>query len=139
VRKKVTIVYKDIEDNIAEELVWCIKMDDNYKVDNIPFYAPNLSLNDIISVENDKGILYLDDIIQESGHSTIQIIFLEPEESENVLKKLEEFGCSWEGMENIPYYAIDIPPQIDYIKVKDFLNLELSNNILDFKESCLAH
>ncbi|MFN9319088.1 MAG: DUF4265 domain-containing protein [Chitinophagales bacterium] len=123
-RKKVTIVYKDIEDNIAEELVWCIKMDDNYKVDNIPFYAPNLSLNDII---------------QESGHSTIQIIFLEPEESENVLKKLEEFGCSWEGMENIPYYAIDIPPQIDYIKVKDFLNLELSNNILDFKESCLAH
>ncbi|MFN6327846.1 MAG: DUF4265 domain-containing protein [Chitinophagales bacterium] len=138
-RKKVTIVYKDIEDNIAEELVWCIKMDDNYKVDNIPFYAPNLSLNDIISVENDKGILYLDDIIQESGHSTIQIIFLEPEESENVLKKLEEFGCSWEGMENIPYYAIDIPPQIDYIKVKDFLNLELSNNILDFKESCLAH
>lgn len=57
---KVVLVFKN-NDRIEEEAIWAEKMEDgHYKVDNIPFYAPNLALNDVFSVEEDEGILYFD-------------------------------------------------------------------------------
>lgn len=138
-RKKIVLVYKDIEDNIAEETVWAISLNNNnYKIDNIPFFAPNLAYEDIISIENDNGVLYFDDLIQPSGHSTIQVIFFDKEKSNDVIQNLEKFGCKWESMKEQPYYAIDIAPNIDYKTVKDYLNSEYDKGVLDYKESCLA-
>ena len=137
-RSKVVLVYKDIEGKIAEESVWVQSSGENYKIDNIPFYAPNLALNDIISVEDDEGILYFDELIKPSGHSTIQIIFFKEEEIKRVLKIIGELNCQWEGIENQPYYAVDVPPKAQYSKVKFFLDKEFSNGVLDFKESCLS-
>ena len=139
VKSKVTLVYKDLEDNIAEETVWAKPLENGlYQIDNIPFYAPNLSNKDIIAVENDEGVLYFDDLIEASGHSTVQIIFFDDSKSKDLLKKLEEIGCKWEGMKEQPYYTVDIPLDVDYNTVKDILNKETEIGILDYKESCLA-
>jgi hypothetical protein len=137
-RNKVILVYKDLEGAIAEETIWVQSDGENYKIDNIPFYAPNLALNDIISVEDEHGTLYFDDLIRPSGHSTLQVIFFVPEEIEQVLKVLERMGCKWEGMKDQPYFAIDVPPDTHYEKVKEFLDQKFKNEILDFKESCLS-
>lgn len=138
-RKKIVLTYKDIEGNIAEETIWTIQLDNgNHKVDNIPFYAMNIALDDIVSVEIDDGIFYFNDLIEPSGHSTIQIIFFEKEKSKEILSDLEKFGCKWEGMNEQPYYAVDVPTDIDYGKIKTFLNKQLEKGILDYKESCLS-
>lgn len=137
-KNKIVLVYKDIEGRLAEETIWGQLVEENYKVDNIPFYAPNLALNDIISVEDDDGVLYFNELIKPSGHSTIQVIFFNQEEIKRVTKVVEQLGCQWEGMKNQPYFAVDVPFNVDYRPVRQFLIQELNNQILDFKEACLS-
>lgn len=136
---KVVLVFKN-NDRIEEEAIWAEKMEDgHYKVDNIPFYAPNLALNDVFSVEEDEGILYFDQLIRMSGHSTIQLVFFKETEANTSLATLENFGCSWEGMKDQALFSVDVPAELDYVKVKHFLNEQLEKGILDFKEACLTH
>ena len=138
-RSKVTLVYKDLEDNIAEETLWAVLLENGlYQIDNIPFYAPNISNKDIIAIEDDEGVLYFDDLIETSGHSTVQIVFFDDSKSSNLLNKLETMDCSWEGMKDRPYYTVDIPFNINYKPVKALLDKEAEIGVLDYKESCLA-
>lgn len=138
-RKKVILVYKDSAGEIAEETIWTEPLDNgNYKVDNIPFFAPNLAYEDIISVEDDNGELYFESLIQASKHSTIQVIFFDPHKENEVLSRLEEASCQWEGMQGGRYYAIDVPPEQDYKKIKKMLDIERQNSVLDYKEACIG-
>jgi hypothetical protein len=137
-KNKVVLVYRDNEGEIAEETVWVQQVGENFKIDNIPFYAPNLSRNDLISVEDDEGTLYFDKLIEASGHSTVQVIFFKAGESERVLKSIEQLSCQWEGMKGQPYFAVDIPPNVNYKKVRQLLDIEFDNKNLDFKEACLS-
>jgi len=139
VKTKIVLVFKDLEDNIAEETIWAQPLENGlYQIDNIPFYAPNVSNRDIIAVEVDEGVLYFDNLIEPSGHSTVQIFFFDDRKSKNLLKKLEEIGCKWESMKEQPYYTIDIPFNVNYRTVKEVLNKEAEIGILDYKESCLS-
>lgn len=138
-KSKITLVYRDIEGNIAEELLWSIKLKNGfYKIDNIPFFAPNIALGDIISVEEDEGVLYFDELIEYSGHSTIQVIFLKNNSVKDIIKSLESLGCKWEGMKDKEYYAIDVPPNVEFKKVKIILDNEFNKGNLDYKEACLS-
>ncbi len=137
--KKLTLTYYDVEDNIAEETVWVKSLNDvEYQIKNIPFYAPNIAYDDIVKVEDEEGVLYFDEIIKTSEHSTIQIVFFKKELSEIIAKDIELLGCSWEGMDNQKIIAIDVPPNINYAKIREYLNIQFGRNILDFKEACLS-
>ncbi len=138
-KNKIVVVYKDLEGNIAEETLWANLLESgNYEVDNIPFYAPNLAYQDIVSVEKDEDVLYFDDLVEPSGHSTLQIIFFDKDRSIDILKRLEELGCSWEGMDNEVYFAVDVPPDISYNNVQNLLNEKGESGTLDYKEACLS-
>lgn len=137
-KDKVIFTFYDSNGDIQEEKIWVEKISDiKYQVKNIPFFAPNISYNDIISVEKD-GDLYFDEIIETSEHSTIQIIFFEEEVIKDVIKQLELLNCSWEGFENERLLAIDVSPQADYSKIIDFLDVLFQKGDLDYKESCLS-
>lgn len=136
--KKAIIVYRDSQNQIAEERVWIKAKGNYYEVRNIPFFAPNLALFDVIAVEEDSENLYFDDLIEASGHSAIQIIFFKTDENKRVIQKLENFGCQWEGMYNEKYFSVDISPQLDYTLIKQFLEKEAFKGVLDFKEACLS-
>lgn len=138
-KNKVIFTYYDVEDNIAEESLWIeVLNNDECQIKNIPFFAPNIAYNDIIKVENDEGLLYFDEIIKTSEHSTIQVVFFKTEIIEDVIKEIESLGCSWEGMNNQKFLAIDIPNNVNYNKIKEYLNDQFEKNILDYKESCLS-
>jgi hypothetical protein len=136
---KVVVVYEDLEDKISEESIWTEKLENGYyRIDNIPFYVPNLAYNDMIAIEEDEGIFYFADLVERSGHSTIQIIFFKENEIENILSNLEKLGCAWEGMKNQAYFSVDIPPNINYLVIKEFLDEQAAKDMLDYKESCLS-
>ena len=138
-KNKVVLTYVDVNEEICEETIWVERMkDENYKVLNIPFFAPNIALHDIISVTKEDGKLHFDALVSPSGHSTIQLVFLEKTHKERVIKDIERLGCSWEGMENQDYLAIDIPASINYKDVTDYLDTEVSNETIDYKEACVA-
>jgi hypothetical protein len=55
---KIALEYEGDEDEFLIETVWAIQIEENYKIDNIPFYATSIALNDIVSAEFRNGQLY---------------------------------------------------------------------------------
>jgi len=136
-RQKISLVYKNLDEVISEELVWAELLDNGfYKVDNIPFYAPNVAYGDIISVEKEDDKFYFEDLIEASGNSTVQIVFFDKSKEKEIMHNLDILGCSWEGIEGGGYCALDIPLEIDYKNIQFFLNQ--NSDLLDYREACLS-
>lgn len=138
-KQKVKFVYYDLEDNLAVESIWTTKEADCYRIKNIPFFTPNIAFDDLISVEDDKGEFFFDDIVEESGNSTLQIIIFNENDIDEIIKKIENFYCGWEGSHLKGYISINIPKEIQYLPIKIFLEAEFEKGKLDYKEACLAH
>lgn len=136
--EKVIIVYRNIQNQISEERIWVERKRNHYVIRNIPFFAPNLALYDVINVEKDDNELYFDGLIEASGHSTIQIVVLIETDKKRIIEKIESFGCHWEGMNDQKYLSVDISPQLDYSVIKAFLETEVNKSVLDYKEACLS-
>ncbi|MCT4192352.1 DUF4265 domain-containing protein [Elizabethkingia anophelis] len=137
--KKVILTYYDIDGNTAVETLWAeFKEDIKYQIKNIPFFASSLAFDDIITVEEENGDLHFHEIINASEHSTLQIVLFNEKEISRVIKDIELLNCSWEGMYSQKLLAVDVPPNVNYSIVKEYLTMQLNNNIIDFKESCLS-
>jgi hypothetical protein len=136
---KIKLVYHDLGGNLATEGVLASKEGKYYRVKNIPFFAPNLAYNDLISVENDEGELFFDSLIEASGHTTLQIIFFKQEFVDQVTEDLVQFNCDWEGSHVKEYISVDVPKTVNYSDVRKYLNQKFEEGILDFTEACLAH
>lgn len=120
------------------ESAWAMKVGDHYKLDNILFYAPEYSWGDVVSVEERSGELYVTGLVKESGHSTVRILFNDQKDVQDVRDQLKKMGCDSE-ISNMPtLVAVDIPPQVDYATVKEFLEEGMRNEKWGYEESCLA-
>ena len=76
--QKLTVVYYDLEGNISEEILsGSLTSDKNFLIQEIPLFAPNLALNDLVSEEYDEENLFFDHLIKASGNTTINIVVLE--------------------------------------------------------------
>jgi len=136
---KILVTFKNDDDEYQIESVWAIKEGDNYRIDNIPFLAPNIALNDIISVEEEDGALYFDSLVEPSGHTTLQIVVFDESNVSGIVKELERFGCSWEGSHLKTLISVDVPKDVDYAPIKKYLVENEKENILSYKEACLSH
>ncbi len=136
---KVKLVYYDLEGNLAIESVWASKEKEYYRIKNIPFFAPNISYDDLISVEDDENELFFDELIEQSGNSTVQIVFFDISTFDNVISKLVDLGCEWEGSHLKNYISVNVPCMVNYHPINSFLLRSRENKILDFKEACLVH
>jgi len=136
---KINIVYNDFEGKPQIESVWAEKIDDNYKITNIPFFAYNIAYGDIVSVEEEDGQLYFDELIEPSGHSTIQMIITDKNDVKEIGDQLVDLGCDWEGSHIDRYISIDVPESLSYSPLKKYLESGRSAGKWDYKEACLSH
>ena len=136
---KILLTYKDDDGNYKIESVWATKEGDNYRINNIPFFATNIALNDLVSAKEDDGGLYFDRLIEPSGHSAVQMIIFDEKEVMQIGKELEQFGCTWEGSHIKTLIAIDIPKEILYSAVNQYLDKGEKNGRWSYKEACLSH
>ena len=139
INHKINFVYHNLEGDTEIESVWAAKEGDNYRIKNIPFFAPNIAYDDLVSAEYDDGQLFFDSLIEASGHSTVQIIFFKSEYFDQVTRDLINFKCGWEGYNSNSYISINVPQAVNYSEVRKYLDEKLTDSILDFKEACLAH
>ena len=111
------------------ETLWAdIVGPDLYRLDNLPWYAYRVSLQDIIEARQDPaGQLRMVRIVQKSGNRTIRVICEVTEtereltfESTQLLAGLVERGCSYEGA-NKRLIAVNIPPAVRLEDIADYL------------------
>ncbi|MBG9376087.1 DUF4265 domain-containing protein [Panacibacter sp. DH6] len=141
-RQKIFFVQKINENEFEKESLWCIKRGDNYIIDNIPFIAKRISLGDTIKAEYDleEGVYYFDDFVSVSGNSTVRLYFFKDVILiEDVRKYLNSLGCEGEIFLARKILAINVPSNIDYRVIKQYLDEGELQGKWQYEESCLAH
>jgi len=138
--EKIIVPYYNVDNILSKEIVFGRKIGlDKYVIENIPLYAPNLALGDILLVEKlDDEQLYFEDLLETSENSTIRIVFFnyDPIIVQKILKEIEGYSINWVGFVGGSYYSLNINKDLDYKKIKLFL--EGNSKIMDYQESCLS-
>lgn len=138
--EKIIVPYYNVDNILSKELVFGRKIGlDKYVIENIPLYAPNLALGDILLVEKlDDEQLYFEGLLETSENSTIRIVFFnyDPIIVQKILKEIEGYSINWVGFVGGSYYSLNINKDLDYKKIKLFL--EGNSKIMDYQESCLS-
>jgi len=116
------------EDGTAEvETLWAYDLgDDQYKLDNCPFYAYGVSLHDVVYApfDADEGRATFQRVVSKSGNRTVRVVFDPPIEpgnrSDEVLKGLVALGCDYERA-NSKYVVVNTPSGVELTAVRDYL------------------
>jgi hypothetical protein len=123
------VLFRVLEDDGSAqvETLWATALgNDEYKLDNSPFYAYSVSWEDVVFAPFDatEGVATFARVLQKSGHRTIRVIFNPPvqdgNESDLVLQGLVSLGCTYEGA-NRGYMSIDLPPGVQLEEVRRYL------------------
>ena len=112
------------DDGTADvETLWAFDLgSDQYKLDNLPYFAYGVSWNDIVYApyDEDEGFPTFQKVAEKSGNRTIRISFDAPVEEGNesalLLDDLVSLGCEYEGL-NKRYIVVNIPPPVDLFSV----------------------
>ena len=124
---KVLFVVPEEDGSAHVETLWATALgNDEYKLDNSPFYAYSVSWEDVVyaPVDPDDGRPTFVRVLRKSGNRTIRIIFDPPVSEGNpsavVLEGLVALGCTYEGA-NPGYMSINIPPSTELASVRKYL------------------
>ena len=127
----------------ATERLWAEKAGSNrYRLQNSPFYASGVSLDDIVFADMDSdGQLVFRGVSLRGGHSTYRVMLKEPAQSDGFQKQwatLEALGCRYEGVGG-KLLSIDVPPSADIYAVYALLQAGEQSGIWDFEEGNCGH
>ncbi|HPG62191.1 MAG TPA: DUF4265 domain-containing protein [Casimicrobium sp.] len=109
------------------ETLWATHLGgDKYRLENSPFWAYEVSWQDIVLApfSDVEGHLTFQSVLAKSGNRTVRISFDAPvedgNESDKVLQELVAWGCTYEGM-NRKYISVNVPHGIELDNVRDHL------------------
>jgi hypothetical protein len=111
------------------ETLWADVVGENlYRLDNLPWYAYRVSLQDVVEALPDpSGQLRMVRIVKKSGNRTLRVICEVGQadgeltfESKQLLAGLVERGCSYEGA-NKRFVAVNVPAAVRLEDIVDYL------------------
>lgn len=114
-------------DSEESETLWATSLgDDRYRLDNLPFFAYDVSWQDVVYAPWPEGSAFpeFDRVVERSGNRTIRVIFDHDLGTDGpadaVSRQLTDLGCNYEGI-NPHYIAYNIPPGVDLQRVIEIL------------------
>jgi hypothetical protein len=128
---------------VGSERLWALHLGEGrYQLDNIPFFARDLALGDVVSAVPEEGaeegVLRYQQVLQPSGHSTFRILVHDESQVPEVCRLLEQLGCDIERSHLPRLAAIDIPPRVPLTAVRDALAPGVSQERWEYEEACLG-
>ena len=126
------------DSEIFTERVNAMKIGENYMLVHVPAFAHNLAYGDIVKVEYDDNEFHFDGLIEESGHSTIHIVVFNLESKESLVPRLDQLYCGVNTQVADNYIVMDVPPNVLYEPVREFLQQHEDLENISFRESCLS-
>ncbi len=125
----------------ATETVWAEPLGSGrYRLCNVPFYAFDVSYDDVVgAVEGSWGLVFTS-VIRRGGHSTYRLLTKDPlrDQFESFWKPLAECGCTYEEGHR-PLLAIDVPAEADIFVVYSRLEEGQLAGIWSFEEGHCGH
>ncbi len=130
----------------STETLWAEKVgEDQYRLDNTPFYVKGVSFGDIITAKEKQGFLKYESVLKRGGHSTYRIIIdhakVPINKFQNYWKHFSELACTYEGGpefrskdKNLKIYAIDVHPEVKLDQVYAKLQKGEHEGIWEFEE-----
>lgn len=109
-----------------------------YEIDSIPFYVKGIAYRDLISIKQENDSIYFNKLEKESGNSTLRILLYNLEYAPEIIKFIEEKGCSWEGSNIESLYSVNILTKKIYKEVTEHLDSYEKKEILEYEEGCIA-
>ena len=113
---KVLFRIENEDDSADVETLWAYDLGgDNYKMDNLPYFAYGVSWNDVVYAPYDPNEEWatFKHVVSKSGNRTVRIIFGTPvedgNESQALLDNLVKMGCDLERA-NTSLIVVNIPP-----------------------------
>jgi hypothetical protein len=118
-----------------------------FRVNNIPIFVSEVSYGDIVSVSEDRnGALNFHAVIEEGGHSTLRVIFLENDadtrsitvRASDLGELLRKNGCEFQVSRPPEILAIDIPPSVSIEVIRGILQRGEVDGLWNYEEGTLA-
>lgn len=121
----------------ASESLWVEDVGDHqFKIDNIPFYAQELSVGDIVEgVASVGGIFDFVRTVRPSSNSTIRVILYKEDARQALLDNLKNLGCDYEVGVPANLIAVNVPGAVDTSKLLLLLMQEANAANVDYEES----
>lgn len=136
---KLRVPFTNSAGEAETETIWTLKREDGYEIDNIPFYAKELAVGDIVSAELDKeGLLWYSKLVRASGHSTVRLWFSDARDVSMARDELRRLSCASEVSDLPRLVAVDVPPTVSYARVKEFLEEGERAGTFEYQEACLG-
>lgn len=111
-----------------------------FRIENVPFYARDLSCDDVVSGRLDEsGTLYFDNLVIPSGNSTFRVIVHDIDRLEEVRLGVVAHGVSTEVDRRQHLIAIDVPSTMQIEPLLNHLMFLRDEGIADFEEGALRH
>src|SRR5689334_7834646 len=110
---------------VNEESIWCLPQErDVFQVDNIPFYAYDISLEDKIRADVQRGVLRFEKLLAPSKNTTIRVFAKDQSSEPLIVPSMQSFGGLTEAMEGSSLVAISFSPSADLAGALAFLDRE---------------
>jgi len=142
---RVKILFRFYSDLLEEEMVetvWATVVDEKnnfYKIDNIPFYIPDIASDDVIRAKFNKeeNLLVFEEVVEYSGNSLIRVIIVGEVEINIIRDYFKKLDCASERKGN-KYLVIEVPKKVDYSRIKIELEKLARTEKIDYAEAVLA-
>jgi hypothetical protein len=135
---------EDSQDGVDAENLWSEdRGDGSYVIDNIPFYAYEISNGDLVSARVADGRLLFDKVLERGGHSTYRVLIKDPAgfESDGFRRlwgSLQALGCYHE-VAKCRSVTVNVPKLSDSDAVYKILELGEEENVWTFEEAHCGH
>lgn len=133
--------HSDMLGEAVVETLWVSAIDKDkgvYRLENIPFYAKSLAYGDLIEAvyDEDEEAMMLSDILEFSGHSTVQVVTLtESADLERIRATFHNLDCDTERL-NSRYFSMDVPSTVAFAQVEEILSKLRQDEVADFSIAC---
>jgi len=124
------------------ETLWADPLgNDEYRLDNSPFYVRGVSNQDVVIAHEDDSDefhrLVFSRVARRGGHSTYRFILhhgkIDDARNQKYWTQLATLGCSYEGMNGL-LFSVDVPPGADVAQVYRILEEGENEDVWGFEE-----
>lgn len=133
----------ELIEGLDVETMWATVIDASkglYKIDNIPFYVPQVASEDIVYAEYDEReqMLTYRRTVENSGNSRIHVVMMKKNEDIAPIRELfKNMGCCSEGINKIQF-SLEIPFKLDYKPIREKLMQLENQGKIEFAEPCIS-